>query len=287
MNLRRRPIALFLSALCLTAAGVAPQAAETAATAAATESSVLVAVNGEEITKDAFAVYFNQASRGKAPQALQGQTTALLNDMVNTVLLRQQAEKEGLLKQPGVEVYLQLMRDEYLSKLAINHYLEQHPISEEALKKVYDERYANGPGLEYRPRHILVASEAEAQGVIDQLAKQGDFAKLAAEKSSDASGKEGGELGWLTPEQVVPAFAEALVALKPGEYTKKPVQSPFGWHVIELQESRPAPQPPFDKLRGKLLNEQRSELLSQYIRGIREAAKVEIKATELIGEAKP
>jgi len=285
MKPTRRPLVLLLSSLCLAATA---QAADTAAPAApVADQPVLVTVNGEAVTRDAFAVYFGQAARGKGPEAARGQTSALLNDLVNTVLLRQEAEKQGLLKQPGVEVFLQLMRDEYLSKLALNDYLEKHPITDEDLKKAYDELYAQGPGLEYHPRHILVETEAEAQGVIDQLNAQGDFAKLAAEKSADASGKDGGELGWITADQVVPAFAQALAALKPGEYTKKPVQTPFGWHVIELLESRPAPQPPFEKLRGRLLSEKRSALVAAYLKGLRDAAKVEIKATDLISEQHP
>ena len=93
---------------------------------------------------------------------------------------------------------------------------------------------------EVRARHILVKTKEEAAAVIAELKAGGDFAEIAKKKSSDPSGRAGGDLGFFTREQMVPTFSEAAFKLKPGEYTTEPVQSQFGWHVIRVEERRVA-----------------------------------------------
>src|SRR5262249_2356765 len=68
----------------------------------------------------------------------------------------------------------------------------------------------------------------------------------------DSSKNNGGDLGWFTPNRMVPEFSGALMALKPGEYTHKPVQTQYGWHVIQLLQTREVQPPPFDQVRQRL-----------------------------------
>ncbi len=95
-------------------------------------------------------------------------------------------------------------------------------------------------------RHILVKTQAQAEDIIKQLNKGADFAKLAVKDSIDPGAKNGGELGWFSQTEMVPAFANAAFALKPGQYTKTPVQTQFGWHVILCEGKRTAPTPVLD-----------------------------------------
>jgi peptidyl-prolyl cis-trans isomerase C len=92
-------------------------------------------------------------------------------------------------------------------------------------------------------RHILVKTEAQAKSIIEQLNHGASFAKLAQKDSIDPGAANGGELGWFAQTQMVPAFANAAFALKPGQYTKTPVQSQFGWHVILCEGRRTQPTP--------------------------------------------
>ena len=120
------------------------------------------------------------------------------------------------------------------------------------LRAEYEKQIASLPGTEYHAHHILVATQPFAQRVIDRLAKGEKFDDVAKKESMDSSKDSGGDLGWFTPDHMEKPFADAVVALKPGEYTHTPVQTRFGWHVIELVETRPLQPPPFDQVKARV-----------------------------------
>ena len=101
-------------------------------------------------------------------------------------------------------------------------------------------------------RHILVKTKEEAEAIIKELDAGADFAKLAKEKSTGPVRPEGGDLGFFSPGQMVPAFEKAAFALKAGKYTKEPVKTQFGWHVIKVEEKRNAPPPEFDQVKDQV-----------------------------------
>ncbi|WP_395020665.1 peptidylprolyl isomerase [Dongia sp.] len=93
--------------------------------------------------------------------------------------------------------------------------------------------------VELRARHILVRDEAEAEEIIEELKGGADFAKLARSRSIDTtSGEAGGDLGWFSRNTMVQEFADAAFAMKPGEFSKVPVKTQFGYHVILVEEAR-------------------------------------------------
>src|SRR6266513_1757238 len=98
---------------------------------------------------------------------------------------------------------------------------------------------------EYHARHILVATEPFAEKLVTRLDKGEKFDVLAKQESMDPSKSNGGDLGWFSPDRMVPEFAGALIALKPGEYTHKPIQTQYGWHIIQLLETRALTPPSF------------------------------------------
>jgi peptidyl-prolyl cis-trans isomerase C len=133
------------------------------------------------------------------------------------------------------------------------------------------------PREEINARHILVKTEAEAKQIIGRLEHGGDFAKLAKDKSIDPAGKEsGGDLGWFTKDQMVPEFANAAFALKKGEFTKTPVKTRFGWHIIKLVDRRAAPPPAFEEAKRQIAAKEESEAIASKVKELRAAAKIEI-----------
>jgi peptidyl-prolyl cis-trans isomerase C len=126
--------------------------------------------------------------------------------------------------------------------------------TEQELRAEYETQVATLPHTEYRARHILVATEAFAKKLIEQLDKDkgASFADLAKKESMDSSKDNGGDLGWFTPDRMDKAFSDAVVALKPGEFTHSPVQTQFGWHIIKLEDSRELAAPPYDSVRQRL-----------------------------------
>src|SRR5665647_1770817 len=118
--------------------------------------------------------------------------------------------------------------------------------------------------------------KAAAKAIIAQLHKKGKFDKIAKEKSKDAgSAANGGELEWAVPTNFVPPFAKALVGLKKGEYTKEPVQSQFGWHIIKLDDVRDLKVPTFEELKPQLLQRMQQQSIKDYIADLRSKAKIE------------
>ena len=221
--------------------------------------------------------------RVKAATA-QGQTDspelrkAIREDMINLEVLSQEAVELKLDKNADVIQQAELARQSVLASAYVQDYAKNHPISEDQLKQEYDKLKANLGKSEYNARHILVETEAEAKAIIAQLGKKGNFEKIAKEKSKDAGSKErGGSLGWAVPNNFVPPFANALTSLKKGAYTKDPVQSQFGWHVIKLDDVRDLKVPPYEDVKPQIQQRMQQQSVQKIIDDLRGKAKIEYK----------
>jgi len=159
-------------------------------------------------------------------------------------------------------------------------------VSEEAIQKEYETAIAAMKGKEYKASHILVDSEDKAKEVIAELKKGGNFAELAKEKSSDSSAANGGDLGWFTPSMMVPPFAQAVAKMEKGKFSEEPVQTPFGWHVILLEDSRAATPPSLTELKPQIQQMLQSKMVNDYLEKLRSGAKIEVKEIQ-VSEAKP
>jgi peptidyl-prolyl cis-trans isomerase C len=223
----------------------APALAQTAAAPAAAPAgdTVLATVDGQAIHMSDV-----QESANSLPQQMQqlppDQLVPLLvNQQIDRKALLIAAKKEHLQRDAEVAAEMQRAADEKLE----NAYIQQQVsplVTDAAIQADYNKNYAGKPGpAQVEARHILVKTQAEAQSIIDQLNKGADFATLATKNSIDPGAKNGGELGWFSQTEMVPAFANAAFALKTGEYTKTPVQTQFGWHVILCEGKRTAPAP--------------------------------------------
>ncbi len=146
------------------------------------------------------------------------------------------------------------------------------------LKAEYDRQIAQiKMPKEYKVRHILVKTEDEAKAIIAELEAGKNFGELAKEKSIDkGSAKQNGELGWLTKSKVVPAFGKALETLEKGKYTTTPVKSQYGWHIIQLEDSRSLPLPSFETVKDRIKILKQNQLLQQYMSSLIKPAKIEI-----------
>jgi peptidyl-prolyl cis-trans isomerase C len=237
----------------------------------AEEDAVVATVNGEPVTQSEVEGYL--AQHNLPPQ----ERERAVGEVIARELVYQDAVAKQLAAKPEVKQRLEELRRQVLLGAALQEALRANPVTEEALRKAYEEGVAQFDATEYKARHILLEKEAEAKAVIDQLEKGADFAKLAAEKSTDPAGRNGGDLGWFSPQQMVPPFSKALATLDKGKYTKQPVQTDFGWHVILLEDTRKAEPPALELVREKLAESLRQQHVAEYVQGLREKAKVEIK----------
>ena len=270
MNRRYQAIAMLAPLLMLGACGKA------ATTAPAPPVESVATVNGKPISKAQFDLYVANIARQAGREIPAEQQSQMLDQFIGMQLAAAEAEKAGIPKQTKVEDQLALARLNVVVDASLQKYLEDHPVSDTELKTEYDTQIAGMP-REYHARHILVDDQATAEGIIKELKGGGDFAKLATAKSKDSSKQSGGDLGWFTLDTMVKPFADAVVALQPGQMTDTPVQSQFGWHVIKLEEARNPAPPKFDDVKDRVKMLVQRKHLQTYLDELRKAAKVEKK----------
>ena len=108
-------------------------------------------------------------------------------------------------------------------------------------------------GKEYHVEHILVEKESDAKAIIAQIKSGGNFEDIAKAKSKDpGSAPNGGDLGYVNEKSLVPEFSKAMVQLKNGQVSDKPVKSQFGWHIIKMVDSRDMKAPSYDEVKAQL-----------------------------------
>jgi len=234
-------------------------------------------VNGVSISKNTFEYYVQGVTSKPASEATPEQKSQLLDNLIRGELVAADAEKTGIAKQSETKAILELARLNVLQQAASQAYLKERKATDDDLKKEYDAQVAAMPKTEYHARHILVATEQFAQKLIDQLDKGGKFEELAKKESMDPSKDNGGDLGWFTPDRMVPPFSQAVVGLSKGSYTKKPVQTQYGWHVIRLDETRDVTPPPFDSVKDRLGQIVEAKKFKSYTDELAKTAKIEKK----------
>lgn len=278
MNIKKRKTNILLASLALAATFFSGLANAEEKARETPQPQTLVTINGEEIT-DMEVLAFN-ALQGKQPATTREAQVKLLNQLINTTLIAQQGEKAGLEKMPNVKAAIDMARMQVLAEAQVNNYLTSNPVSDDEIKAAYDKKYSPENLKEYKVRHILVQTEEEARKVVESLDKGGDFAELAKAQSLDPSKENGGELGWISKQQVVKPFGDAIVKIGKGSYTKEPVQTQFGWHVIRIDDVRDQKAPPLEEVKAQLVTQLRQEKLAEYITGLRQSAKIELAGAE-------
>lgn len=195
---------------------------------------------------------------------------------IDREVVAQQSTKLGLDKTPEAQAAFADLKRNLLVDLFLADYDQKHPIADAALKAEYDRQVSaiGNSAYEYRLSHIVTKTEAEARDLMAKIKKGEAFAKVAKEASIDPSAKENGALGWLLPNQIIPAVSSAVVALAEGGMISAPIETPGGWQIIRLEEKRQFKTPKYEdvmpQLRAGLLQQQRVEAIKK----LRESAKV-------------
>ncbi|MEE4012722.1 peptidylprolyl isomerase [Roseibium sp. FZY0029] len=268
ISMRRPAQALAVSLLALSLGSTVLSAAE--------PDDVVAKVGDTEITEADLA--FAAQDLGKELQRFPpAQWRKLLLDvMVDMELMAHAAREEGLDKDPDFQRQLDFLKLRALR----NAYLAQKidgEVTDEEVQAAYDKEFADFEGAEeINARHILVKEKAEAEAIIAELDGGADFAELAREKSTGPSGPNGGSLGYFVKGQMVPPFEAAAFALEPGTYTKEPVETQFGWHVIKLEDKRRQEKPAFEEVANGLRQQLMRERYDARMAELKDQVAVEI-----------
>ena len=255
-----------------------PPAGPQAAPATQANPAAVAVVNGRPIPAQRLDEVLTQlSSQGRAD------TPELRNAVREQLIMReifaQEAERKGLSRSPDLMRQLEQMREDLLIRALIqDHLANVEPVTEDDVSREYQRQHggaAASGASEYRARHILVDREDEAQQIIAQLRKGEKFENLARRSRDVGSAQQGGDLDWATPETYVKEFSEAMVALKKGRFTEKPVRTQFGYHVIRLDDVRAVTAPPLAQLAPQIRQDLERARIDRLQQALRAKAKIQ------------
>ncbi|WP_152048002.1 peptidylprolyl isomerase [Aureimonas psammosilenae] len=244
-------------------------------TAFAADGDVVAKVGPSAITEKDLSLAESDLGEQFAQMPPEQKRLAVLSALIDIKALAQEAEKAKLQDDAEVKERIAFLRERALH----NAYFQKQGvdgITDNELKARYDAEVAKvKPVDEIHAKHILVKTKEEADAAIKELDAGKSFDEVAKEKSSGPSGPEGGDLGFFGPGQMVPPFEKAAFALQPGQYTKEPVQTQFGWHVIQVVEKRPQELPKFDDVKDQLRQLVMREKYVELVKKARDDVKVD------------
>lgn len=266
-----RPLVRALGAFALAAFLIAP-----AVIATAQDSDKVVArVNGVDIRQSDLALATDEVGASMPQQMAPDQKREyLITYLSDVIIVAQAAEKQKLGDRDDVQHRIAFERNKVLMEALLQD-TGKAASTDAAMHKVYDEAVKQmPPEEEVHARHILVPTEAEAKEIEDELKKGADFATLAKAKSKDPGAADGGDLGYFTKDQMVPAFSAAAFKLDKGQISD-PVHTQFGWHIIKVEDKRIKPTPTFDEVKPQLENFVAHKAQAELVASLRKSATIE------------
>ena len=208
------------------------------------------------------------------------QDTPQLREMIKQELIRrevflQEAGRRGLSEKPEVKFQLDVQRQNTLIQALMRDEITKTPVTDEQVKEAYEEQKKTAGSKEYKARHILVESEAEAKDITAQLKKGAKFEDLAKKSKDPGSAQKGGELDWAGAGAYVKPFSDAMTKLEKGQMTEAPVQSQFGWHVIRVDDVREAQFPPLEQVAPQIREALQQQKVAAFAEQLRKGAKIQ------------
>lgn len=266
--------------LGLSALTMAPAAAQD--TAPVDPATVIATINGEQITEADLALAISDLGAQFAQLPPEQQRAAALSAIIEIRVLAMKGESDGIDKDAEFQRRMKFLQNRALHAAVVEKYVDK-AITEEEIRARYDQEVANTPPVnEVHARHILVGTEDEARAVITRLDAGEKFEDLANELTTDPSGKtSGGDLGWFGPGQMVPEFEKAALALEVGAYTKEPIQTQFGWHVIKVEDKRVRQPPAYEQVKEQVRSLLVREKYFALVKELRGTATVDIPDPDL------
>jgi peptidyl-prolyl cis-trans isomerase C len=204
-----------------------------------------------------------------ASQATAEERAAAIDELTNIYLVSTLPRAAELGQGPQIKAQLELQEKAILFNAFASDFLAKNQASDQEVFNMYQEQIALAPPKEFKARHILVDTQAEAIALIEQLQDGADFVELAKEHSTGPSASSGGELGWFTAQAMVKPFSDAVGTMEDGGYTAAPVQTQFGWHVILREDSRDSSPPPLESVSDVIKQRIAQQNLQDFMQNLR------------------
>ena len=250
-------------------------AAKAAPAKPAAKGGNIATVNGVAVPQARADIIMQQQQQRGAPDNEQ-MRAAVREELINREVIAQEAQRVGMANSAEVKAQLDIVRQEIIVGAYLRDYARKHPVTEAEIQKEYDRAKAQHGDKEYKARHILVETEDQAKSLIAELKKGAKFDDLASKNSKDTgSAQRGGDLDWNVPGTFDKMFSDAMVKLEKGKYSDAPVKTRFGFHIIQLDDVRPAKFAALGEVRPRIQQMLVQNKIDELIKGLRAKAKVE------------
>lgn len=236
--------------------------------------ATVATINGAPLYTSIFDAYAIARLQKPLEDLSDEERDALFEEMIQFQLLAEAAVDAGLPQEPDIAIDLELQRLQTLSRLMATRYLNENPVTSLELQGAYEQNIDQLSGVQYKARHILLDQESEAVAIIGELEGGADFAQLAMDRSTGPTGPNGGDLGWFSADTMVEPFANAVRTMEVGTFSRQPVQTRFGWHVILLEETEDRQPPGLEAVRADITSLVEQQKVEAYLNSLREAAEI-------------
>ena len=237
-------------------------------------------VDGQPITLEALDFVARTNAGKKYDELTDEQKTKLIDELVRIQLLANEAVAKGKDKDKDIVQAIALGRLNVLMQSTLTDYLKDKQPTEAEVRAYYEQWIKEAPRTQYHIRMIGVQTQPYAEDIVKELRKGADFVAIAKREASGQAAKQAASQGgWVALESLTPALANAISALKIGQYTSDPVQLPDGWGIIRLEETRAAEKPEFDRVRQGLARELVTRKVDALVDELKKTAKIERSTT--------
>jgi len=239
--------------------------------------TVLALVNGTEISSAQIEGLSDINANIDFAALTDEQKSQILVSLINRQLVVEQAKKEGFDQSEQIANAVQAMTETFISQQYLIKVAAGTDLSDEALMVYYEDKYLH-QSEQFEIAHILLASEEEANAVLQSLGKGADFSELAKTKSKDrVSAQKGGDLGWLTSGDMTPSFYKTVIDLDQGQTSTHATKTQFGWHVVRLNDKRESALQPFNQVKQSIRQVLVEQKMADYLEDLRNRATIEIR----------
>ena len=252
------------------------------------DAKVYATVDGDEIT-DKDLLFLKQIMPNvdfdNLPKDMQNKA---LDQAIERKILTKEAKKGNFEDTQEYKEALDDFKDTMVLELWMRKQIDGVKVDDDEIKKFYDsnkDKFITQESV--TAKHILVDTQKDAQDIVKELDKtsaskvEDKFSELAKSKSKDPSANNGGDLGSFTKEQMVPSFSDAAFSLKEGTYTKQPVKTDYGYHVIYVKAKTPKGTIPYDEAKPRIEQELKlnkfRDVIASKAKSLRDKSKIVIK----------
>ena len=232
-------------------------------------------VNGKSIPSARLDAVVKQViAQGQQPDS-PGLREAVKKDLIAREVMMQEAVKQGFEKDATVKSQMESAHQTIVINALVRDFISKNPVKDADIKAEYERYKLQAGDKEYHVRHILVATEPEAKAVIVKLKGGVKFEDLAKTSLDTGTAANGGDLDWATPTSFPKVFSDAFVGLQKGAVTETAVQTPNGFHIIKLDDTRATKMPALDEVKGQIEEALAQKKLQAYQEAMVKKAKVQ------------